>query len=471
MKNLIVKYLALLCFVSFQSLISAQNIPDILWEITIDNGVSNELGRDICEASDGGFVIAGAQGSSTLIVKTDIDGNIVWSKNYVIGSMLSVPWAIQKTSDNGYIITGQMLAAGYTYDYFLLRLDETGDSLWSKTYNNEMDDDARAVLETSDGGFIVAGYSVSCDMDFEIFIVRTDSFGEIIWTNSYGNPDNTYAYAIEQTDDGYITAGKIFSGSEYYSDIYAVKINNDGVVQWTNSYGNQYNDMAQSITATADGGFILGGESRLEDTNTGDAYFVKINADGDTLWTKIYGGIHDDETCNSIIQTDDNGFMAIGYRRIDPSSLTRAWMLRLDETGDTIWTQYYGPAYWTLGSSIIKTSDTGYIFTGTASDGDSSGDWDFYVVNLSSEGSYVEDLFFERNIKIYPNPTTGIFTVENNDIQKTEIIDIAGKLIFSEKNINKKLLIINLENQPTGIYFVKIHTNKKLIINKLIINK
>jgi len=399
--------LIIFLFGSQQSLL-AQDPIDTLWTKTIDGG-GDELGRDVCQADDSGFVTVGGK-YTVMVTKTNPDGDTEWIKNYVIGDEGGPAWAMQKTSDGGYIITGMMFASNPPvnyYDCFLLRLNAEGDSLWSKIYDIDMDDDGRAVLETPDGGFIIAGFSiVASTQDIIAFVIRTDSNGNEIWTNTYGDTDEFQFFAVEQAEDGYIIAGRIYPDDDY-SDVYIMKINDAGEVIWTNSFGHQYGDNAKSIKATSDGNFIIGGTSRLENTITADVYLAKINPQGDTLWTTIHGGVHDDEVCNSIVETPDGGYMAVGYRKPDQSPVVRVWLLRFNDVGDTLWTQYYGPAYWSLGGSIKKTNDNGYIIAGTASDGYAAGNWDYYLIRLAAEtvgipdGINVDKLLLSRN---FPNP-------------------------------------------------------------------
>ncbi len=482
----ILPVLFIILFIGSQQTLLAQSPIDTLWTKIIDNNSGTEIARDVCQADDGGFVTVGAKGLKTMVVKTGSDGNTEWIKNYVVGTIGALPWAMQKTSDGGYIITGQMMTSGVPgdyYDCFLLRLNADGDSLWSKTYNITMDDDGRAVLETSDEGFIIAGYSIPCGGgDIITFVIRTDSNGNEIWTNTYGDPDKIWAYAMVHADNGYIVTGKIIPDGNYFSDIYIMKIDDSGEVIWTNSFGHQYNDRAASIKATSDGNFIIGGESRLEDTNTGDTYLAKINADGDTIWTKIYGGVHDDETCSSVVQTTDGGYMGVGYRRIDPSSLTRVWLLRFNDIGDTIWTEYYGPAYWSLGNSIKKTNDDGYIIAGVASDGTSTGDWDFYLIRLATEPTGIPEeiktdkIILSRN---FPNPfgySTKInFYIPSYGKVKLIISDLTGKKI--KTLINKNLqtgeysIEFNASRLNNGIYFYTIETPKQSLTKRMILLK
>ncbi len=480
----ILSVLFIILFIGSQQTLLAQNPIDTLWTKTIDNGSGAEIARDVCQADDGGFVTVGARGLKTMVVKTSPDGNTEWIKNYVVGTIGALPWAMQKTSDGGYVVTGQMMTSGVPgdyYDCFLLRLNADGDSLWSKTYDIDMDDDGRAVLETSYGGFIIAGFSITSDDNLEAFVIRADSNGNEIWTNTYGDTDEFQFFAVEQADDGYIIAGRIYPDDDY-SDVYIMKINDSGEVIWTNTFGHQYGDNANSIKATSDGNFIIGGTSRLENTITADVYLAKINPEGDTLWTTIHGGVNDDEVCNSIVETPDGGYMGVGYRKLDQSPVVRVWLLRFNDVGDTLWTQYYGPAYWSLGGSIKKTNDNGYIIAGTASDGNSSGDWDIYLIRLAPEPTGIlegikdDRILLSRN---FPNPfsySTKInFHIPSYGKVKIFISDLTGKKIKTLINKNLQKGEYNIEFYASGlnneIYFYTIETPTQSLTKRMILLK
>lgn len=471
---------------SSQQMLFAQSPIDTLWTKKIDNNSSTEIARDVCQADDGGFVTIGARGLKTMVVKTGSYGNTEWIKTYIVGTIGALPWAIQKTTDGGYVVTGQMMPSGVPgdfYDAFLLRLNADGDSLWSKTYNISMDDDSRAVLETSDGGFIIAGFTIESGTGkIVIFVIKTDSEGNECWTKTYGDIDKIWAYAMEYADNGYIIAGKIIPDGAYYSDVYIMKIDDSGEVAWTNSFGHQYSDRAFSIKATSDGNFIIGGESRLEDTNTGDVYLAKVNADGDTIWTSIYGGVHDDETCNSIVQTPDGGYMAVGYRKIDPSIIARVWLLRFNDVGDTLWTQYFGFEYLSFGNSIKKTYNNGYIIAGFAVEGISTGDWDFYLICLTPETTGIPERIKADKILLgqnYPNPfsqsTVIGFQLSENSEVNLSIYNIKGQLIKTlfDKNLQKGEYNIkfNASNLKNGIYYFTIETPEQSLSKKIILMK
>ncbi len=480
--NILLLMLTLGFVTSNLNLIRSQNIST-LWEVTVDDGSETEMAREICLHQDGGFVTVGDKEGIIMVVKSAADGTTTWKKSYLIGNIGSLPSAMKPTEDGGYIIVGQMVnpGNGNYYDACLLKLNENGDSVWSKTYSLFSDDNGNDVIQTSDGGYLLAGYSIDlCNDSLPAFIIKTDSAGNKLWSKTYRSSVNTQFNAIKQANGGYVIAGYKYTSNEF-SDVYVLKIDDNGNTLWETTFGNQYNDAALCIKNLSDDNFIISGESRLENTLTGDVYIAKISGAGTVIWTKIFGGVHDDEVCSSIVPTSDGGYMGVGYRRIDPSFVTRVWLLKFNQNGDTLWTQYYGVANWSLGNSIINTSDNGYAFAGVSSKSESGGDWDFYMVRLNPETLYVNQNNSDANslsATIFPNPfsnTTQIKIYLPSDGKvKITVSDFWGNpIIIADKYLTHGThsLTFDASFLPSGIYFYTINANGQSLTKRMVISK
>jgi hypothetical protein len=190
-----------------------------------------------------------------------------------------------------------------------VKTNSQGDTLWTRTYGGSNWDDANSVQQTADGGYVVAGWTQSFGVGTptyaNMYLVKTNSQGDTLWTRTYGGSDYDFAYPVQQTaDGGYIVAGFTWSFGAGLCDLYLVKTNSQGYVQWTSTYGGSDYDEARSAQQTADGGYIVAGTTISFGAGGGDFYLVKTDSQGDTLWTRTYGGSSWDEAY-SVQQTAD----------------------------------------------------------------------------------------------------------------------------------------------------------------------
>ena len=207
-------------------------------------------------------------------------------------------YSVQQTADGGYIVAGYTNSFGAgDYDFYLVKTNSQGDTLWTRTYGGSDDDWAYSVQQTADGGYIVAGYTYSFGAgDDDFYLVKTNSQGDTLWTRTYGGSGDDEAYSVQQTaDGGYIVAGYTSSFGAGSGDFYLVKTNSQGDTLWTRTYGGSGYDGAYSVQQTADGGYIVAGYTGSFGAGSDDFYLVKTNSQGDTLWTRTYGGSSNDD--------------------------------------------------------------------------------------------------------------------------------------------------------------------------------
>jgi len=213
-------------------------------------------------------------------VKTDANGNIQWAKTYG-GTSDEGAYSVQQTSDGGYIVAGytESFGAGYA-DAFLIKTDANGNVIWAKTYGGTGYDKASSVQQTSDGGYIVAGYTESFSAGYiDVFLVKTDANGNIMWAKTYGVTDIDGAFSVQQTSDGgYIVAGITHSFDVDSADIFLIKTDANGNVQWAKTYGGTDDDWAYSVQQTSDGGYIVAGWTGSWPYY--DIFLIKTDANG-----------------------------------------------------------------------------------------------------------------------------------------------------------------------------------------------
>ena len=306
-----------------------------------------------------------------------------WARAYG-GSNSDSTHSIQQTSDGGFIVAGETSSFGTNTDVWILKLDANGNISWQKNYGGNGVDVASSIQQTSDGGFIVAGETSSFGTDTDVWILKLDANGNISWQKNYGGNGVDVAHSIQQTSDGgFIVAGESKSFGTGDRDIWVLKINSSGGIQWQKTYGEDAaDDSAYSVQQTSDGGFIVAGETIL--TNVGDFWVFKLDANGVIQWQKKYGGTNAD-VANSIRQTSDGGYIVAGGTSSFTHFFGDIWVLKLDSAGAIQWENTYGGSFSNSANSIRQNSDGGYIVVGvTASFGATQ---DLWVLKLDGNGN------------------------------------------------------------------------------------
>jgi hypothetical protein len=280
-------------------------------------GTGQDEAHVVRQTGDEGYIIAGSTSSFGVrfsdfwVVKTDSNGNAQWNQTYG-GSRIDIAYSIQQTSDGGYIVAGSTNSFGSgSNDFWLVKTDPNGGAQWNKTYGGLYDDEAYSVQQTSDGGYIVCGYTSSFGEGYEDFwLVKTDSNGNMAWNKTYGGENSEYAYSVQQTSDsGYIIAGDTYSSGAGL-EAWLVKTDSSGNMQWNKNYGGSLDDEAYAVQQTNDGGYIIAGFTDSF-TNNRDIWLIKTDSSGNVEWNRTYGGEQKDEAC-SVQQTDDGGYMIAG---------------------------------------------------------------------------------------------------------------------------------------------------------------
>jgi len=295
----------------------------------------------LVQTSDGGYAIAGGNGSmgelalfDFWLVKTDSSGNLEWSKTYGRGDM-DVAYSVIQTIDGGYALAGETGTFGTEFpDFWLVKTDASGNMEWNQTYGGWDTEVAYSMVQTSDGGYALAGKTSSFGADIPNFwLVKTDSSGNMQWNKTYEGNGQETAYSMVQTSDrGYILAGETRPSGKGIYDFWLVKIDSSGTMEWNQTYGGTNTDNAYSVVETSDGGYALAGLTRSFGAGEGDAWLVKVDSSGNMQWNKTYGGPKHD-FAYSVIQAEDGGYALAGSTQSFGAGVSDAWLIKTDETG------------------------------------------------------------------------------------------------------------------------------------------
>jgi hypothetical protein len=394
-------------------------------------GSNVDDGNAVVVANDGGYVIVGSTKSTdgditdknsddtdVWVLKTDAQGTIQWSKTYG-GTADDEGTSIEKTNDGGYVVSAFTRSndgdinsgnAGFN-DLWIFKISSSGALQWEKTYGYAGNDLAYNVLQTTDGGFLLLGVlDVSASngegnvgrasgshAGGDYWVLKLDSQGERIWSRYYGGSFTDTAYdAVETASGGYIIMGSSDSqdvditGNIGEYDYWILNIDADGNIIWRKNFGGTEIDLVYAMTKTLDGNYLLVGDTRSNDVDVNnlignaDVWAVKINESGSILWSKTFGGTQFESARDVVALTDGTFAIAASSRSNDVNlnnnyGVNDAWLLRIDADGNFLGQINLGGSGLDFGEGIAQTADGKIIFTGSTE----STDGDF----TSSQGT------------------------------------------------------------------------------------
>ena len=360
-------------------------------------GNGDDWANSIQQTVDEGYIVAGytdsfgAGNMDFWILKLSFTGAVEWQRTYG-GSGDEEALAIQQTSDEGYIVAGYTDSFGAgRIDIWVLKLTSSGDIEWQQTFGGRRDDWATAVCQTDDGGFIIAGSSDSWGAgEADLWIMKLDSEGDADWQRTYTPGVNTYLESIHPTEDGgYIVAGYINPSVIGGNDILILKLNSTGLIEWQYYYGGVSDDRANSIQQTSDGGYLAAGYTNSFGAGKWDFWVLKLTSLGNIDWQWTCGKSQDD-WANSALQTSDGGYIVAGCTESFGGGNADFWVIKLSGSGSIEWQTAYGGGGDDAAFSIQQTSDNGYVVAGTTGSYGAAG-LDFLVLKLYSDGEIDPD--------------------------------------------------------------------------------
>jgi len=455
------------------------------------------------------------------------EGDLLWDRRYGGDNWDSAHDVVQ-TPDGGYALAGmtQSYGAGLQ-DFWLVKTDASGDTLWTRSYGGPSNENAAALTATQDGGLLLVGRTMSFGLNgYDLWAIKTDAVGDTQWTRAYDYMGDEYGHGVVQTDDG----GFAFAG--YGSgDFLLVRTDGSGNELWHRFYGGLYDDHAQSVARTADGGFLLVGETNSFGAGNTDARMLKVNADGDSLWSRTFGGAGYDYGYWGM--ESNAGYVLAGSTDSFGAGPVDAWMAKADLQGDSLWAYAFGTAeieyayaatqtenaflltglynetydpgqvlliktdlngneLWTetygdsllddLGFSIIQNSDGDYIIAGRSST--RTGNYEAYLLAVEGSASGVEPVHESapKNFALYPahpnpfNAVTAIsFQLSANSYVSLRLYDTAGRLaailVNGWRPAGKHEVTFDGADLPSGVYVALLTAGDLTQVQKLVLMK
>lgn len=446
----------------------------------------SEHGLSIQQVPDTSYIISGYVETCALcwdflLLKIDKSGDTVWVKVYP-GAPSDAGYSVKNLPENnGFIIAGCRYCAFATRKIYLVKTDTLGDIIWAKQYAPNNDQTAYDIEVTDDNSYVIAGYASVDANDPYVYLFKTDQDGSLVWARYFGAEGDDIGYSLCQTSDGgFAVAGRTESFGYGSADVYVIKVNGSGVPQWTKTYGGTAYDEGRSIEQTSDGGYIIAGSTSSFGHGNADVYMVRTDENGDTLWTRTYGGA-DLDRGYSIIQRDDRGFLIAGVTSSFGHGGYDTYLIRTKANGDTLWTKTFGGSDYDQGFSIARTIDGGYIIAGVSSSFDLYND--VYVIKMNELGviTWTAEIPIDRGLQseIYPNPVNISTTIRYNlpepDQVLLEVFDLTTKrvavLVDEYQKDGDHIVPFNAESLPAGMYFYKLAIGKKSYCGKFVLNK
>jgi hypothetical protein len=425
-------------------------------------GTGTDYNYGATQTLDGGYLVYGYTGSygsglsDVWLIKTDVHGDTLWTKT-IGGTMADVGTDVLLKPDSGFVVGGytSTIGAGMN-DFMLLETDAHGDTLWFRAYGGDQNDQAYALTRTGDGGYLLVGQTESYGAgDKDVWLVRTDASGDTLWTRAYGDTGWDAASSVVQTPDGgFAVTGFLFDTD--HDNAWLLRLDANGDTLWTRTYGaGERNDYATGLLVTEDHGFIFTGRSQTYGGAFGHLWLVKTDSVGDTLWVRAYGG-SDYDYGQTICPTTDGGYIIVGGTKNFGAGDYDVWLVKVDANGDTLWTRTFGGSQADCGVTVEQTPDGGYIVGGyTTSFG--AGTYDFYAIKTDPDG-YVGVVEPDRPVVRAAAAAASIVPRAQLLVEMVrpgrELFDAAGRAVKDPAGISP------------GVYYLKREKVGKLVVTR-----
>ena len=316
---------------------------DSVWTRTFGGTHYFDYGNSVQQTRDGGYIIVGSTNSygaghyDVYLIKTTANGDSDWTATFG-GSATDDGHSVQQTSDGGYIIAGSTSSYGVgSDDVYLVKTDAIGRQQWYQTFGGSSYDCGYSIQQTSDDGYIITGYTTLSSSNRDIYLIKTDASGNEQWSRTLGGSYNDYSYSVQQTGDGgYIIAGTTYSFGAGGSNIYLIKTDSAGNQHWQRTFGGNHNECGGIVEQTISGGYIITGGTNSFGAGDYDVYLIKADSCGDLQWQQTFGGSYWEDYGVSVHQTIDGGYIIAGSTCSWGAGELDVYLIRLAPEGSLV---------------------------------------------------------------------------------------------------------------------------------------
>jgi hypothetical protein len=371
--------------------------PPVVEENPVDyiktfGGSLSDRASCIIQTMDGGIlaggytISSGSGGNDGLALKLDGKGNVQWYKVFG-GSADDEINSVYQVSDGGYILVGETISFSSTSNVYAVKLDGSGNLVWSKYYNIAGNEYGYSVVQTADYGFLIAGTADGFGAGgSDALVIKINFDGNILWVRAYGGPFNDYGSSIKAYDDNSsIMAGYSFSGGFGGGDITLARLTEGGIIYWMKYYGGGALDQPYDLEITSDNGYIVCGVTYSFGLTSGDEYFIRTYEDGTLAWSRTFGGMQLD-VAYSVKQTHDGQFVSTGVTSSFGAGQEDVFITKMFGDGVFNFSRLFGGSGNDAGTGIAIRSDTGYVTSGYSSSYGASNN-DIFTATLGGNGS------------------------------------------------------------------------------------
>ena len=355
---------------------------------------SYDYGRSLIELNDGGYLIAGNTSllgdnySNALLIKIDHTGKEMWKRDYTFSSVDRLNM-VKELQDGSLVAAGfTMSSTNYSKDIFVIKTDAQGNLEWQRSYGDAQDETANSIDILIGGGFIISGEVINENTGFSLcYLIKIDNEGELDWSNTFGGSQNDNGLSVISTNDaGFAITGMTRSLGDSNGDVWLIKVNSNGEMEWERTYGGDDTEYGRTIQQTVDGGYIIIGQTESFGLGYNDAYLIKTDSQGNEIWSQTFGGQGTDQG-RQVVNTLDEGYLISGYTdSFGTLGGFNFWLVKANSLGELEWQRFYGEQGDDRGLSGIQTSDGGYAIAGYTNSGTSSGS-DILFIKTDDNGS------------------------------------------------------------------------------------
>lgn len=354
---------------------------ELIWERTY-GGAGDDRAFCMTPTDDGGFLIGGSSTSFNInktaawVVKINGNGNTVWNKTYCENDGSEFR-SIQKTAD-GFLLVGNTFLSSGMEDAWIVKIDNEGNVAWNKTIGGENFNKVFSATIAADG-FVLAGLTNSSNNgNSDGWLLKTDMKGNLIWNKTYAEVgDSAFRAILVSTTGDYVAAGYSASAGNGNYGLWLVKTDSNGTVMWNQAFSGVESDKAYALVASRDG-YVMVGETHANQEANADAFAAKTDLNGKLIWKKTYGGA-DFDVASTVTTTRDGGYLVVGFTFSYGKGQRDFWFFEIDDLGNVAWSRTCGGEGYEEAYAAVEVGDNEFIISGwTNSIG--AGSYDFYVI-------------------------------------------------------------------------------------------
>jgi hypothetical protein len=460
----------------------------------IFGGVESDGVGSILQLADGGYLLGGStqlperEFSDFYMVKTNNLGETQWTHTYGDEDVSEGIAQLEYNSDGSFLVFGQKQTyKGGKNDLYFAKLNPDKSVAWQNIFGDSDEENSGSFVHTSDGGFLLAGTTRSFTTSTQVYLIKVDQNGNKIWEKNFGGSGGDAGKKIIPTKDGnYMILGTTSSKGSGDFDVYLIKVNGNGDIIWDKTHGGPMWDEGTDIAELSDGSFILSGYTLSYSVAGGhDWLLLKVNESGDFVWRKTFGAQYQDYAGRIAVAND--GFVIAGTTDlvIIPRIINDMLVIKTDFSGNEVWKSQFGGEESESVGGLIVNSDGHYVIAGSTGSYSSRGD--AYLLNIntlgqitkveqSSDGDIPAVIVLRQN---YPNPFNNQTKIsyqlnQQSDIELSIQNILGQKIVTLEEGVKSAgnySIVFNSDGLASGIYFCVFKTNNKILVNKMLLLK